>query len=171
MKNFKWNRKQNKEFSYCLWNIYWTVDMNIQINELMSLSHNFSINLVHSMTKIPHFSYKKVIYILIWRHTFICFEDKYNFSKMCIQKYMGKLRRDIIISLMCIFIVTAQKLLCLHYVIFIYIILYGILIKCSLCWNLLLFLLNPHIPGLDLAFSLSVQIYGQHGIVRRHRQV
>ena len=42
-------------------NINWTVDMNMQMSELMMpLPHNFPFILFTKMTKIPYFSYEKV---------------------------------------------------------------------------------------------------------------
>ena len=41
-------------------NISWTVEMNMQMSELMSSLHNFPLILFTEIVKIPYFSYEKV---------------------------------------------------------------------------------------------------------------
>ena len=41
-------------------NASWTVDVNIQMSELMSSSHNLPLILFIKMAKIKYFSYEKV---------------------------------------------------------------------------------------------------------------
>ena len=101
--------KEDINFFFFQQNIPWTVDMNMQMSELMMSSpHNFPIILFTEMMKIPYFSYEKLsktwliftlnkcrimfalIYFNIGTSCFYMFEQtKWKFSKVLYTKCMG----------------------------------------------------------------------------------
>ena len=98
----KWGRYEILNFHYFHRNISSTVNMNMQMSELMMSSHNFLCILFTEMMKFLYFRYEKLKlaayalwinaecllwYILIWGHVYI-FEQKKNNFKILYTKYM-----------------------------------------------------------------------------------